>query len=50
MSRRKRLYSFYCQPCDHAWLAIKDHTVEVKFDSCEFCSAEIKGEIVPDKL
>jgi hypothetical protein len=48
--KKKRLYSFYCLPCDNAWLEIKDHSTDTKYDECEYCRSKIRGEIVPDKL
>ena len=48
--RRKRLYSFYCHPCDNAWLSIMNFTIEPKYKYCEFCKRKIKGEVVPEPL
>ena len=46
MNKKKRLYTFYCQPCDHAWLEIKAINEDCFFSLCEYCKSKRKGEVV----
>ena len=44
----KRLFSFYCSPCDHAWLEIKIcRGVELQHSLCEYCKVKRQGSLVP---
>jgi hypothetical protein len=44
----KKLFRFYCSPCDHAWhdlLEVIDNIV----DYCDYCSRECKAENINEE-
>lgn len=47
MNKRKTAYSFYCPPCDHAWLEILETSKTIKYSLCEYCKVKRKGEPIP---
>lgn len=39
----KKLFRFYCSPCDHAWHDLLD-VIDNITDTCDYCSRVCKAE------